>query len=70
MSVDNFLAALEKAVAKAGSQRALAASTGVSQPHISEVLTRQAEPSEALVAAIGWTRTPVYRKARQGAAAA
>lgn len=68
MSRASFKQALEKAVDKAGSQRSLAASISVSQSHISEVLAGSADPSDTLLAALGWKRDAVYRRERKPSA--
>lgn len=63
----HFREALEKAIDKAGSQMALAAAAGVSQPHVSECLTGQKKPLDALLEAMGWERVETYRRRRSAA---
>lgn len=48
------------AVREAGSQKAFAASVGVSAPNLNQVIKGVREPSEALLAALGLVRVVAY----------
>ncbi len=59
---DQLLSLIKKQIREAGSQKALAYRWGISQQHLSDVLTRRRMPNKKMLDALGYDEVTMYKR--------